>query len=76
MTRHGMVERSAAGVQPPATDPGASMVIIDAERAASDCARSLQGRAARQRSCPSASNPTLPGCGRATADISRNPKSP
>ena len=28
MTRHGMVQPSAAGAQPPATDPRVSMVII------------------------------------------------
>ena len=35
MTRHGMIQPPAAGTQPPATDPRASMVIIDADRAAS-----------------------------------------
>ena len=34
MTRHGMVQPSAAGAQPPAANPRAPMVIIDADRAA------------------------------------------
>ena len=76
MTRHGMVQPSAAGTQPPATDPRVSMVIIDADRGASGRAPSRQHRAEAQRSGLSASIPALPGGGRAIADISRNPKSP
>ena len=76
MTRHGMVQPSAAGTPPPATDPRASMVIIDADRAASGPAPGRQHRARRKRSGLSASIPALPAGGRAIADISRNPKSP
>ena len=56
MTRHGMFQPPAAGPQPPATDPHAPMVIIHADRAASDCAPSLQTRAEAQGSGPAASN--------------------
>ena len=34
MTRHGMVQPSAAGAPPPATDPRASMVTVAADRVA------------------------------------------
>lgn len=76
MTRHAMNQLPATGVQPPATDPRVSMVITDADRATSDCARSLQGRAKRQRSTLAVSISALPDYVLATADISRNPKSP
>ena len=76
MTRHGMVQPSAAGAQPPATDPRASMVIIDADRVAPSRAPGRQHRAEAQRSGLSASIPALPDGGRAIADISRKSKSP
>ena len=76
MTRHGMFQPPAAGPKPPATNPHAPMVIIHADRAAADCARSLQTRAEAQGSGPAASNAHLPGCVHAIADISRNSKSP
>jgi hypothetical protein len=76
MTRHGMLQPSAAGTQPPATDPRVSMVIIDAERVASGRATSRQYRVAERRNGPSASNPPLPSGGRAIADTSRKSKSP
>ena len=47
MTRHGMIHPSAAGAQPPATDPHAPMVIIDAERARRTSCRA--GNTARRR---------------------------
>ncbi len=71
MTRHGMLQRSAAGAQPPATEPCVSMVIINAERVASGHAPSRQYHVAERRSGPSASNPPLAGGGRAVADTSR-----
>jgi hypothetical protein len=70
MTRHGMLQPSAAGTQPPATDPRTSIVIIDAERVASGRATSRQYRMAERRSGPAASNPPLPGGG-PIADTSR-----
>lgn len=76
MTRHGMVKPSAAGTQPPAANPRASIVIIGADRAAPSCLPSRQHRAEAQRSGLSAFTPELPDGGRAIADICRNPKSP
>jgi hypothetical protein len=52
------------------------MVILNAEGVASGRRPSRQYRAEAQRSGLSASIPALPDGGRATADISRNPKSP
>ncbi|ADV11705.1 hypothetical protein Mesau_02689 [Mesorhizobium australicum WSM2073] len=74
MTRHGMLQRSAAGAQRLATDPRVSVVIIDAERVASGRATSRQYHVAERRNRPSASNP-LAGGGRAIADTSRKSKS-
>ncbi|TPM98572.1 hypothetical protein FJ966_11035 [Mesorhizobium sp. B2-1-5] len=76
MTRHGMVQPSAAGTQPPATDTPVSIVIIGTERVASGRATRRRYRVADRRSGPSASNPPLPGGGRAIADICRKSKSP
>ena len=76
MTQQGMIQRSAAGTHPSATDPRASTVIIDAEGGASGHATSRQYRVAERRSGPSASNPPRPGGGRAIADTSRKSKSP
>jgi hypothetical protein len=76
VTRHGMVQRSAAGTQPPATDRRTSMVVIDPDTATPSRPPSRQHRAGAQRSDLSASIPALPGGGRAIGDTSRNPKSP
>jgi hypothetical protein len=76
MTRHGIIQRSAAGTQPPATDPRVSMVIIDVDRAATSRVPGRQYRAEAQRSGLSASIPALAGGGHAIPDISRNQKSP
>ena len=76
MTRHGMVQPSAAGTQPPATDRRTSMVMIDADRAAPSRRPSRQHRAEAQRSGLSAFIPALPDGGRAIADICRKSKSP
>jgi hypothetical protein len=76
MTRHGMVQPSPAGTQPPATDPRARMLIIVTDRAATLVAPSRQYRAAGRPSDPTAFIPALPDGRRAIADTSRNPKSP
>lgn len=76
MTRHGMLQPSAAGTQPPATDPRVSMVINDPDRAAPNRVPGRQYRAEAQRSGPFASNPALPRGDRAIADIRRKSKSP
>ncbi len=76
MTRHSMVEPSAAGAQPPATDPRASIVSIAADSAATSLVLDQLNRAEAQRSGLSASIPTLPSSGRAIADIGRSSKSP
>jgi hypothetical protein len=55
--------------------PRTSIVIIDAERVASGRATSRQYRMAERRSGQAASNPPLPGGGRAIADTSRKSKS-
>lgn len=76
MTRHGMIQRSAAGAPPPATDPRASTVNI----AADSCTTSLMpyrlDRAQAQPSGLSVSIPTYQSGGRAIADIGRRSKSP
>lgn len=76
MTRHGMVQPSAAGAQPPATDRSTSVVIVGSDRAAPSRPPSRQHREEAQRSGLSAFTPELPDGGRAIADIRRNPKSP
>jgi hypothetical protein len=76
MTRHGMIQRSAVGTQPPATDPRMSMVITETERSAPSRSSCRQYRAEAQRSGLSAFIPALPSLGRAIADISRKSKSP
>lgn len=76
MTRHGMVQASAAGTSPPATDLRAFMVIIAADRVATSRAPGRLYRADAQRSGPSASIAPLSGRSRATAHISRRSKSP
>jgi hypothetical protein len=76
MTRHGIIQRSAAGARPSATGPRVSMVIADADWRASGPTPGRQHRAEAQRSGLSASIAALPDDGRAIDDISRNPKSP
>lgn len=76
MTRNGMVEPSAAGAQPPATDPRASTVNIAADRVATSLMRDRLDRAEAQRGSLSVSVPTLPSGSPAIADIDRRSKSP
>lgn len=76
MTRHDMVEPTAADASPPATNPRASMVIIDADMHSPGPVPGRQNRANEQRSGLSASTSALPSGGRAIADISRSSKSP
>ena len=76
MTRQAMVQASAAGVAPPATDTRASMVTIAADRVATSRVQSRLCPAQAQRSGLSASPQALPSSGRANADISRKSKSP
>ncbi|MBD0414295.1 hypothetical protein ICI42_06475 [Tianweitania sp. Rool2] len=76
MTRHGMVEPSAAGARPPASDPRAPRVITDADTRPPGSVLGSQYCAKEQRSGLFASIPTLPGGGRAIADIGRSSKSP
>ena len=76
MTRHGKVEPSAAGAQPQATDPRASIVNIAADSVATCLVRDRLDHAKAQRSGLSASIPTLPSGGSTIADIGRRSKSP
>lgn len=76
MTRHGMVEPSAAGPPPPATDLRLSMAIADADMRPTGPVPGRQYRAEAQRSGHSASTSALPTVGRAIADIGRRSKSP
>jgi hypothetical protein len=76
MTRHGMVEPSAAGARPPAADPRASTVTNAADSAPKSLVRDRLDRADAQRSGLSVSIPTPPSGGRAIADIGRSSKSP
>jgi hypothetical protein len=76
MTRHGMVEPSAAGARPPASDPRASIVKIAADSVATSLVRDRLDCAKSQRSGLSATTTALPIFGRAIADIGRNSKSP
>ncbi|UUP16447.1 hypothetical protein NTH_00894 [Nitratireductor thuwali] len=68
MTRHAMIQPTTAGIQPPAADPRASIVISEPDRAAPFRAQVRQHRAAAQRSGLSVSIPVIPDGGRATAD--------
>ena len=76
MTRHGMIEPSAAAIQPPAADSRASKVTIAADEVATSRVPGRQYRAEAQRSGPSASTSALPSGSRAIADIGRSSKSP
>ncbi|HCL67085.1 MAG TPA: hypothetical protein DIC56_20070 [Rhizobium sp.] len=76
MTRHGIVQASAAGITPPATDLHASLVITAVDRVAASRAPGRQSHADAQRSGQFASIAPLSRCSRATAYISRKSKSP
>lgn len=76
MTRHGIIQHSAAGYRPPAPDSRVSKVIINADRAAPSSVPGRQHRLEAQRSGLSASISALPGDIPAIADISRRSKSP
>ena len=76
MTRHGMVEPTAAGAPPLATKPRAATAIADADMRPSGPVPGRQHRAKAQRSGLSASTSALPGGGRAIAYIGRRSKSP
>lgn len=76
MTRHGMVEPSAAGAPPPATGKRAPTVIADADGGVKSRAPGRQHREKAQRSGPFTSTPGLPSGGRVIADTGGNPKSP
>lgn len=76
MTRHAIIQRSAAGAQPSATGPRVSKVIADVDRRVSGPAPGRRHRAEAQRRGPSASISALADDGYAIADISRRSKSP
>ena len=76
MTRHGIIQRSAAGAQPSAKEPRASMMIIEGYTAAPSRLPGRHHRAEAQRSGLSASISALADDGYAIADISRRSKSP
>jgi hypothetical protein len=76
MTRHDMVQRSAAGNRSPVTDPRAPMVIIVVDMATTSRVPGRQHRAGAQRSGLSASIMALPDSGRTIPEISRRSKSP
>jgi hypothetical protein len=76
MTRHGMVEPTAAGAPPLATNPRAATAIADADMGLPGPVPGFQYRAEAQRSGPSASTIALPSAGCANADIGRGSKSP
>lgn len=76
MTRHGMVETTAAGAPPSAMDPRASMTIADANMRPTGPILGRQYRAKELRSGLSTSTSALPTVGRANADISPILKSP
>ncbi len=76
MTRHGMVEPSTAGFQPPASGPRASIVKIAADSVATSLVQDRLDCVEAQRSRLFESIPTLPSGGHAIADIGRRSKSP
>ena len=76
MTRHGIVEPSAAGASPPATDPRASTVNIAADSFTTSLGRDRLVRAEEKRRGLSTSTTALATVGRAIADIGRRSKSP
>ncbi|KQV27451.1 hypothetical protein ASC96_16850 [Rhizobium sp. Root1204] len=76
MTRHGMIRPPAAGTQPPATNPHASMPMIDIKGDASRRVTGQQYGAKKQQSGLSTSILVLPGGARATNGTGGNLKSP
>jgi hypothetical protein len=76
VTRHGMVQASAAAAAPPATDTRAPTAIADADMRPPGPVPGRQYRTMEQRSGLSASTSALPIGGRANADIGRSSKSP
>jgi len=76
MTRHGIVEPSAAGASPPATDPRASTVNIAADSFTTSLVPYRLDRAQAQRSGLSVSIPTYQSGGCAIGGIGRRSKSP
>jgi hypothetical protein len=76
MTRHGMVEPSAAGAPPPATDTRAPTAIAEADGGVTSRASDRQHRSKEQRSSLSAFPSARSRSGRAIADTSRKRKSP
>lgn len=76
MIRHGMIEPIAADAPPPATVSRAPRAIAHTDTRPPVPVPGRQHCAKEQRSGLSASNTTLPGRGRAIADIGRRSKSP
>jgi hypothetical protein len=76
MTRHGMVQASAAGAAPPATDARAFMMTIAADRIATGRVPGRLSRAKARGDCLSAPTSALPSISRAIADFRRSSKSP
>jgi hypothetical protein len=76
MTRHEKVAPSAAGAHSPAPGPRASTVNIALDRGTTSLVQDRLDLNGAQRSHLAVSIPTLPGGGRAIADISRGSKSP
>ncbi len=76
MTRHGMVENTAADDTSPATDTRTSMAIADADMRPPRTVPGRQYRATEQRNGLTTTNTALPSVGRAIADIGRSSKSP
>ncbi|MER9902152.1 hypothetical protein [Mesorhizobium sp. M0130] len=76
MTRHGMIERSAAGAAPPATGPRAPLAIIGTDSAGLSRLTGRPSYPEVQRSGLTALNPVLSGKAPTIADTSRKSKSP
>jgi hypothetical protein len=76
MSRDGMVEPTAAGASPPATNPRASTVNIAVDTFTTSIVRDWLDRTEAQRSRLFAPIPTKPSGSRAIADIDRRSKSP
>lgn len=76
MIRHGMVQASAAGAAPLATDTRASLVTIAADRIAASRVPGRLSRAQARGGRLSIPTSALPSRDRATADISCRSKSP
>lgn len=76
MIRHGVVVPSAAGIQPPATDPRAFIDTIAADSVGTSLLRDRLDCAEAQRCGLSVSIPAHPSSRRAVADIGRSTKSP